>query len=145
MAIDARNVLTGRDGTLFDDLGNFLAQVPTWQANLNITNQAYQAAGSLLEQAVLSGYTVALTFTETHVSDDMLSKLLTELQAGRQPVFNFQGKLEGHNGSTGRYVFRFCVPDGSITIADVAPGKILERPWSWRVNQAPDLQALLTA
>lgn len=145
MALDTRKVLTGRDGKLFDAAGNFLAQVPKWQAQINISNQPYQAAGELLEGKVMSSYTVTLTFTETHVEDALLAQVLSEILAGRQPTLNFQGKLDGHNGSTGRYVFRSCVPDGAIDIANVQPGTILERQWNWGVNEPPDMQSLLTA
>lgn len=40
----------------------------------------------------------------------------------------------------GRYVFRQCVPDGNIDIANVKTGDIITRAWSFRVNEPPDLQ-----
>ncbi len=43
----------------------------------------------------------------------------------------------------GRYIFRDCVPDGAIDVANVTPGDVLNRAWSFRVNQPPDLQELL--
>lgn len=43
----------------------------------------------------------------------------------------------------GRYVFRDCVPEGDITIASVVQGEIVQREYSFRVNQPPDLQSLL--
>jgi len=43
----------------------------------------------------------------------------------------------------GRYIFRNCVPDGDIVIAGVRPGEIVEREWSFRANEAPELQSLL--
>lgn len=43
----------------------------------------------------------------------------------------------------GRYVFRSCVPDGNIDIANVRTGDIITRAWSFRVNEPPDLQSLL--
>ena len=43
----------------------------------------------------------------------------------------------------GRYIFRSCVPDGSIDIANVTSGDIINRSWSFRVNESPDLQKLL--
>lgn len=45
--------------------------------------------------------------------------------------------------SDGRYVFRHCVPDGAIDIANVSQGDTLNRAWSWRVNDPPDLQSEL--
>jgi len=38
----------------------------------------------------------------------------------------------------GRYIFRHCVPDGAIDIANVQPGEVISRSWTWRVNQPPD-------
>lgn len=43
----------------------------------------------------------------------------------------------------GRYVFRDCVPDGDIDIANVTSGEIVNRAWSFRVNEPLDLQELL--
>ncbi|MGH2355418.1 MAG: endoglucanase, partial [Chloroflexota bacterium] len=43
----------------------------------------------------------------------------------------------------GRYVFRSCVPDGAIDVANVAPGDVLNRAYSFRVNEPPELQSLL--
>ena len=43
----------------------------------------------------------------------------------------------------GRYIFRSCVPDGSIDIANVTSGDIINRSWSFRVHEPPDLQELL--
>ena len=45
--------------------------------------------------------------------------------------------------SDGRYIFRSCVPDGSIDIANVTSGDIVNRSWSFRVNSPPELQKLL--
>lgn len=45
--------------------------------------------------------------------------------------------------SDGRYIFRSCVPDGTIDIANVSSGDIINRSWSFRVNEPPELQELL--
>ena len=45
--------------------------------------------------------------------------------------------------SDGRYIFRSCVPDGAIDIANVTSGDIINRSWSFRVNEPPELQELL--
>jgi hypothetical protein len=142
--IDPRNILQGYDGELWSDDGTFLAQVNTWQAQLNVSNTDYHPAGSPQVVAVMTGYQVTLTFTETVIQDAiLLQKLLAGLKQGKQPQFAFQGVLRGHDGTTGRYVFRGCVPDGSIDIVNVQPGQELNRAWSFRVNEAPDLQSLL--
>lgn len=43
----------------------------------------------------------------------------------------------------GRYIFRSCVPDGAIDIANVQPGDLINRAWSFRVNSVPELQSAL--
>lgn len=143
--LDSRNILQGYDGELWSEDGTFLAQVNTWQAQIDVKNGDYNPAGSPLTVAILQGYSIKLVFTETVVKDAMLNTILTALKAGKQPTMGFIGVLRGKDGSNGRYVFRGCVPDGSITIADVKPGSEINRPWSWRVNQAPDLKELLGA
>jgi len=47
--------------------------------------------------------------------------------------------------SDGRYIFRNCVPDGAIDIANVTSGDIINRSWSFRVNEPPELQELLNS
>lgn len=141
--IDPRQILRSYDGELYSGDGTFLAQVNTWSAAITVNNTDYQPAGSNMEVAVPTSYRVTLTFEETLVRDEMLAKLLAALR-NKEPVkFDFMGVLRGHDGSTGRYWFKSCVPDGEITIANVQPGSILTRPWSWRVNEPPDLQSLL--
>lgn len=41
------------------------------------------------------------------------------------------------------YVFYNCIPDGAIDIANVTPGDILNRAWSFRVNGAFELRTPL--
>lgn len=69
---DPRNILRGYDGELYDGDGNFLAEVNTWQSQINVTNSEYQAAGNKLAWAVMQSYTVTLTFTETVIGDASL-------------------------------------------------------------------------
>lgn len=145
-ALDTRNVLTGKDGELYDDEGNFLAAINTFTAQVNISNQDYNPAGSSLTIKVFTNYAVTLTFTETVVKDaTLLKKLVDSLKTGKQLSANFRGVLNGHDGTTEQMNFRSCVPDGSIDLMKVAPGDILNREWSWGVNEAPDLQSLLGA
>ncbi|KOS64626.1 endoglucanase [Lysinibacillus agricola] len=43
----------------------------------------------------------------------------------------------------GRYIFRRCIPTDTIDVANVAPGEVLQRDWSFRVNMPPELQEKL--
>lgn len=96
---DPRNILRGYDGELYDGDGNFLAEVNTWQAQVNVTNSDYQAAGSKISWAIMQSYTVTLTFTETVIRDaSLLRKVIAGLQNGApDAVLNFMGVLRGRN------------------------------------------------
>ena len=37
-AVDVRKVMSGKDGALYDDEGNLLAQIESFQSQVNITN-----------------------------------------------------------------------------------------------------------
>jgi len=92
---DPRSILRGYNGELYDGDGNFLAEVNTWQAQINFTNTDYQPAGSKLTWAVPQSYTVTLTFTETVIRD---ARLLQKVIAGLRndapdAVLNFMGVL----------------------------------------------------
>ena len=142
--LDTRKILPGKQGKLFTGDGTFLAQVNTFQAQINITNTDYQPAGSALVQAIMMSYTVTLTFTETVVKDaDVFKKVMDAIKAGQQPELDFQGVITGHNGSEERQIFRRCVPDGAIDLQNVSIGDIISRAWSFRVNEAPDMQSYL--
>lgn len=98
-SFDPRNILRGRDGELYDGDGNFLAEVNTWQAQVNFTNSDYQPAGKKISWAIPQSYTVTLTFTETIIRDArILRKVIAGLKAGEpDAVLNFMGVLRGHN------------------------------------------------
>lgn len=97
--LDPRNILRGHNGQLYDGDGNFLAEVNTWQAQVNFTNTDYQAAGSKITWAIPQSYNVTLTFTETVIKD---ARLLKSIIAGlandeSDAVLNFMGVLRAPN------------------------------------------------
>lgn len=147
--LDTRRLLTGKDGQLFvtDKNGNliFLAEVDTFQAQMNVSNVDYQPVGSALNYAVSINYSVTLTLTEAVVRDDtMLETLFEDIRQGYFPSFNFQGKLTRRDGTESRQIFRDCIPDGSIDLMNLTPGEIIKRSWSFRVNAPPEMQSMLT-
>ena len=95
---DPRNILRGYDGELYDGDGNFLAEINTWQAQINFTNTDYQAAGNKISWAIPQSYTVTLTFTETVIRDArLLKKVMAGLRNGEPDVeLSFMGVLRGH-------------------------------------------------
>lgn len=92
---DPRNILTGKDGELYDEDGNFLAEVNTWQMAVNFTNTDYNPAGKKITWAVPTNYTLTLTFTETIIRDSvLLQKALTGLNdRSKGANLNFTGVL----------------------------------------------------
>jgi len=96
---DPRSILRGFNGELYDGEGNYLAEVNTWQAQINYTNTDYQAAGNKISWAIPQSFTVTLTFTETIVKDArVLQKVIAGLRKGEPDVsLNFMGVLRGHN------------------------------------------------
>ena len=142
--LDVRKLISGKDGRLFvttkAGTNLFLAEVDTFQAQISPANTDYQPVGSALIYAVNTGYSVTLTLTEAVVRDDvMLTELITDLQNGYFPAFDFQGKMRRRDGQAERVVYRNCVPDGSIDLQNLTPGEIIKRAWSFRVNCTPEI------
>ena len=102
--LDVRKLITGKDGRLFvttkAGTNLFLAEVDTFQTQISPANTDYQPVGSALVYAVNTGYSVTLTLTEAVVRDNvMISELITDLQNGYFPSFDFQGKCAGGTDS----------------------------------------------
>lgn len=95
--LDPRDILHGVDGELYDEDGNFLATVPSWELTMDVQTQDYQAAGKMIIWGVTTGYSLHLTLTETIVNDNLLVKIVNGLQTGRSmPKINFMGVLRSH-------------------------------------------------
>jgi len=92
------HIIRGYDGELYDGDGNLLAEVNTFQAQINSTNTDYQAAGNQQVWAIPQPYTVTLTFTETVIKDaKILKKVLDSLAKGAPDAsLNFMGVLHAH-------------------------------------------------
>lgn len=144
--IDARKVLTGKDGALYNDEGVMLATVETFQTQVNVTNAKYQPLGDAQEHEVFQSYGVTLTFTEVVIADErFIQELFQGMKSGVMPAWNFQGVVKGRNGSEQRMIYRQCVPSGTIDLQNLSVGDTIKRAWSLFVNDPPELQSLLTA
>ncbi|MEK5068107.1 endoglucanase [Sporosarcina sp. FSL K6-1508] len=94
---DPRNILHGVDGELYDEDGNFLAEVNTFHAQMSFNTADYQAAGEWVEWGITTGYSFTLTFTETVVRDLLLVKILDGFKKGaRLPDLTFTAVLRSH-------------------------------------------------
>jgi len=144
--IDARKVLTGKDGALYNDEGVMLATVETFQTQVNVTNTKYQPLGDAQEHEVFQAYGVTLTFTEVVIADErFIQELFQGMKSGVMPAWNFQGVVKGRNGSEQRMIYRQCVPSGTIDLQNLSVGDTIKRAWSLFVNDPPELQSVLTA
>lgn len=144
-AIDVRKVMSGKDGALYDEDGNMLVSVESFQSQVNITNQTYQPLGSAQERSTMTSYKVTLTMSEIVVVNSTFFRLLMDgLKTGAMPVLNFRGMVRSpYDNSEEQVVYRDCVPDGTIDLQNLQPGELYKRSWNWVVNQPPDLQSLL--
>ena len=76
--VDTRHLTTGKDGMLFNESGELLATMETYQSQTNYTNATYQPLGDAQEHSVMSSYKVTLTFTECVVESSAMFQELFE-------------------------------------------------------------------
>lgn len=140
--LDPRKVMTGHDGKLYitvDGVSQFMANVDTFQAQINFTNTDFQPVGNLQNFAISTGFTCTLTYTEAVISDDLvIGPILEALAEGKVPTFDFRGTLNRSYDSQGQELtYGNCVPDGAFDIQNLTPGEVIKRSTSYRVNSIP--------
>lgn len=118
---NAKKVLTGKNGALYNAKGKLLATMETYQAQVNVTNTKFQPLGDPQEHEIFTSYGQTLTFTEIVVEDgEFITDLLAGMKSGEMPSWNFQGVIKGRNGSEERLVYNDCVPSGNIDLQNVS-------------------------
>ena len=143
---DTRNVLTGKDGAFFDDEGNMLATVESYNVQVSNNNGNYQPLGAMQEMDIPQTFKVTLIVTAVVIeSDKFIQEYLDALDQDTLPQWNFHGMIRVRNGSEERMNFRDCVPSGTVDLQNLTVGDIIRRNWNLTVNQPPKLQSLLTA
>ena len=108
--LDTTELMTGKDGKLFvevNGVNTFLAEINEFKVAMNVNTAEYQGVGSILVGTVPTGVTFDLTYTEAVIRDDVImAPLLTAIQNGYLPVYNFQGVNTKPDGSSeGRIAF----------------------------------------
>lgn len=143
---DARHVLSGKDGVIYDEDGKQLSTIESFQAQVTFNEASYQSLGSPIQQSFLTGYSVSLTIVQCIIDDDkFIRDVFDFFHVGRHaPMWNLRSTLYGYDGSESVYIFRDCVPSGTLDLHNMTVGDIIKRNWQMRVNQPPDLQKLLT-
>lgn len=125
--LDTTELMTGKDGKLFvevNGVNTFLAEINEFKVAMNVNTAEYQGVGSILVGTVPTGVTFDLTYTEAVIRDDVImAPLLTAIQNGYLPVYNFQGVNTKPDGSSeGRIAFNNAVPNGTIELMSLTPG-----------------------
>ena len=148
--LDPRKVMTGHDGKLYITVGGksqFMANVDTFQAQINFSNTDFQPVGDLQVYAIPISFTCTLTYTEAVISDDLvMAPILDALAKGIVPTFDFRGTLDRpYDGQGQELVYGNCIPDGAFDIQNLTPGEVIKRSTSYRVNSIPKFLQKLAA
>ena len=148
--LDTTELMTGKDGKLFvevNGVNTFLAEINEFKVAMNVNTAEYQGVGSILVGTVPTGVTFDLTYTEAVIRDDVImAPLLNAIQNGYLPVYNFQGVNTKPDGSSeGRIAFNNAVPNGTIDLMNLAPGDVIKRANSFRLNSIPKMISEMAA
>ena len=147
--LDPRKVMTGHDGRLYVTVGGksvLMANVDTFQAQMNFSNIDFNPVGDRLTYAVPGNISVSLTLTEAVITDDItIGPLLDAIAAGKKPTWDFRGTLDREYDSQQEDItYSNCVPDGSWDVQNLTPGDVLKRALNFRVNSIPKRLKQLT-
>lgn len=148
--LDPRKVMTGHDGKLYITINGksyFMANVDTFQAQLNFSNTDFQPVGDLMSYAIPTGFTCTLSYTEAVISDEfVMGPILDALAQGYVPTFDFRGTLDrAYDSQSQELTYGNCVPDGAFDIQNLNPGEVIKRSTSYRVNKIPQYLSKLAA
>lgn len=138
-AADARKVLTGKNGMIYDGEGKAMASTESWQISASIGNGNYRPIGTIQAMEYMDNVSFQLTINETVISDARLVSMLEAFKRGETPELNFQSVLRRPiDGQESRIVLRGCVPSGSIDLQNVQVGNAVQRSWTFTINDWPD-------
>lgn len=144
-ASDSRYARTGKDGGLYNSHGVLLATMESFQSQAAFNNAKYSVLGDGQEHETLNTFGVTLTASQLVVEDDeFIEDIFRFMQSQVMPEWNFQGVLQGSNGSEERVVYRQVIPSGNIDLQNISMGDVIKRAWSFFVNGVPTLQSRLT-
>ena len=143
---DIRRVFSGKDAAIFDEDGELLATVDSFQAQATFTNADYNPLGDTQTHSHLLSYKVTLAITSCYVeSDKFISDMYSTFKSGVPVWWTFQHSIKGWGGEEERVIYRDCIPDGQIDLANMQVGELCKRTLNLVVNQPPDMQKILKA
>ena len=143
---DVRRAVSGKDTCIFNEDGDLLATVDSFQATVNFTNASYLPLGTAQTTEHMVSYTVSIAISQVLIeSDEFLRGVTDFFSAGRHaPMWTLQSVVYGYDGSEERLIFRDCVPTGSWDLHNLSQGDVIKRTLNLTCNQPPELQKLLT-
>lgn len=142
---DARHARSGKDAMLYDENGNALAQVDSFQSKAAFNNSTYNPCGQNMELEVNNTVGVSLTISEITVMDGYLfNKVFEAISNGESPVLTLDGVIEGRNKSQERVTYRECIFSGEQDIQNVSTGDFIKRSFSLHCNGKPEYRSALT-
>lgn len=147
--LNTTELMTGKDGRLFVEFNGtntFLAEINTYQVNMNVNTAEKQPVGSILVHRIPTGVTFDLTYTEMVVRDDVIMEpLLAAIENGQLPTYNFQGVAYKPDGQEQRISFNNAVPNGTFGLQNLTPGEVIEREQSFALNAIPKFISAIAA
>lgn len=142
---DARHARSGKDAMLYNEDGEALAQVDSFQTKANFGNKQYSPIGQNLVLEVNDTIGVTIAITEITVLDGYLfNQVLTAVQNGESPVLTLDGVIEGRNSSQERITYRECIFSGDNDLQNVSTGDFLKRSYNLHCNGRPEQRSSLT-
>ncbi len=142
---DARHARYGSDAMLYNEDGEALAQVDSFQVKANFSNSKYNPIGQRMGLEVNGTVDVTITISEIVVLDGYLfNKLLDAVAEGESPVLALDGVIEGRNGSQERVTYRECIFSGDNDLQNVSSGDALKRSYNLHCNGKPEKRSELT-
>ncbi len=144
-AVDARHARAGKDAALYNEDGEMLASIDTFQAKAAFNNVKYNPLGQNRDLEVNNTYGLTITFSEIKIEDGYLfGQLMAAVINGESPVMTLDGVIEGRNGSQERVTYRECIFSGDNDIQNVATGDVIKQSMSLFCNGKVEQRSALT-
>lgn len=142
---DARHSRSGADAMLYNEDGEPMCQVDSFQVKANFSNSKYNPIGQRLGLETNGTVDVTITISEIVVLDGYLfNKVIEAVQNGESPVMTLDGVIEGRNGSQERITYRECIFSGDNDLQNVSTGDNLKRNYNLHCNGRPEPRSRLT-
>lgn len=142
---DARHGRSGKDAMLYNEDGEALAQVDSFQTKAAFNNNKYNPIGQNLELEVNNTIGIKISISEITVLDGYLfNQVMDAVENGESPVLTLDGVIEGRNGSQERITYRECIFSGDNDLQNVSTGDFLKRSFNLHCNGKPERRSSLT-